>query len=545
MSGVRSSSIASAASARTPRVADPVDVVIVGAGAAGGVYADRLAARGRRVRVLEAGSQRGVGDLISSSLFSRRLKWGGAPVRVDGQHPVAHNVSTGDGTGGAALHHYATWPRLHPDVFRMRSAHGRGLDWGLQYEDLRPWYDRVQREVGLSGDAAREPWRAAGEPYPMPPLRTFRHGDLLADGFRKLGMPVSPMPLAINSEPYAGRAACLYDGWCDAGCPIGALGNPLFTYLGSALQRGVGILHDASVTRVLMDRRGRARGVEYWHQGELREQPAAVVVLAASFIQNPRILLNSGETRRPRGGSHPGLANSSGRLGLYLTAEAMGFSYGLFEAETEVWMGVNSGQYYSRAGLQHPGRPDLFGGVQWQIGPAAKPNDIFGLAVTRPDLYGEPLHAFLRDASRHFAYMVGFASAEPDAANRIELDGLARDAAGLPLARTTHRHPPATLALWSWMNERGLEVMRAAGARTAWAGQMASGHVSGGTIMGADPAESVCDTYGHCHDVPNVLVAGAGLFPQSGGTSPTYTLHAVALRSAERLAERWRDFARQ
>ncbi|MCU0757829.1 MAG: GMC family oxidoreductase [Steroidobacteraceae bacterium] len=519
--------------------------MIVGAGAAGGVYAERLAARGLRVRILEAGPERGLGDLVSSGLHSRRLKWGGAPVPSSGEHPLSHNVSTGSGTGGAALHHYATWPRFHPDVFRMRSVHGRGLDWGLDYDTLRPWYDRVQREVGVSGDAAREPWRGPGEPYPMPPLRTFAHGDLLAEGFRRVGMPVAPMPIAVNSQPYDGRPACLYDGWCDAGCPIGALGNPLFTYLGRALARGVPLLHEAAVTRVLTDSRGRARGVEYVHRGERREQPAAVVVLAASFIQNPRILFASGESRRPGGGTHPGLANSSGLLGRYLTAEAMGFSYGLFAAETEPWMGVNSGQYYVRAGLRHPGRPDLFGGVQWQVGPAVKPNDIFGLAVTRPDLYGAELHEFLRDASRHFAYMVGFASAEPDVDNRIEPDPSNRDAAGMPLARTLHRHPPATLALWSWMNERGLEVVKAAGATSAWSGAMAAGHVSGGTIMGRDPAASVCDDHGRTHDVPNLFVGGAGLFPQSGGTSPTFTLHAVALRSAEHLAERWRDYRRQ
>ena len=545
---MRSSSIASVAeagAAAARRSDDPVDVVIVGAGATGGVYAERLAARGLVVRVLEAGRERGLGDLVSSGLHARRLKWGGAPVQAGGEHPLAHNVSTGSGTGGAALHHYATWPRFHPDVFRMRSVHGRGLDWGLDYDTLRPWYDRVQREVGVSGDAAREPWRGAGDPYPMPPLRTFKHGDLLAEGFRRLDMAVAPMPIAVNSEPYDGRPACMYDGWCDAGCPIGALGNPLFTYLGRALRRGVKIAHGASVTRVLTDDRGRARGVEYVRNGRRREQPAAAVVLAASFIQNPRILLASGESRRAGGGTNPGLANSSGLLGRYLTAEAMGFSYGLFEAETEPWMGVNSGQYYVRAGLRFPDRPDLFGGVQWQVGPAVKPNDIFGLAVTRPDLYGEALHVFLRDASRRFAYMVGFASTEPDADNRIELDPSQRDAAGAPLARTLHRHSPATLALWSWMNERGLAVVRAAGAHTAWSGSMAAGHVSGGTIMGRDPSASVCDDYGRTHDVRNLFVAGAGLFPQSGGTSPTFTLHAVALRSAEHLADRWRDYRRQ
>lgn len=514
------------------RKPEAVDVVIVGAGAAGGVYADRLSRAGRKVVLLEAGPPRELGDLISSSLWSRRLKWSGAPVLLEGEHPIAHNASVGDGTGGSALHHYATWPRFTPDTFRMQSIHGKGLDWGLDYEDLRPWYDEVQRDVGLSGDAEAEPWRGGGEPYPMGPLKTFRHGDLLAEGFRKLGLPVAPMPLAINSEPYKGRAACIYDSWCDAGCPIGALANPLFTYLGWALERGVELRNGAAVTHVLTDRKGRASGVRYVQDGAVREQYASVVVLAGSFIQNPRILLNSG------------LANSSGLLGQYLTAEAMGFAYGLFEQETEIWMGVNSGQYYSRAGFTYEDRPDLFGGLQWQIAPAAKPNDLFGVAITRPDIYGAALHEFIRAATHEMAYMVGFASTAPERANRIELDGTRRDRNGVPLARTVHTNSAATMALWQYMNARGLEIVRAAGAREAWNGPLTGGHISGGTIMGADPAKSVCDTYGRTHDIPNLLVAGAGLFPQSGGTSPTYTLHAVALRSADHLARNWRDYSR-
>ena len=521
---------------------EAVDVVIVGSGAAGGVYADRLSRVGRKVLVLEAGREWSAADLVSSGLWSRRLKWGGSPIALEGANPISHNVSMGSGTGGTALHHYGTWPRFQSDVFQMRSLYGRGLDWGLRYDELRPFYDRVQRDVGVSGNAADEPWRAPGDPYPMPPLKTFMHGELLAGGFRKLGIPVAPMPIAINSQPYKGRAACLYDGWCDAGCPIGALANPLFTYLGWALARGVEVRTHAQVTRVLTNKRGRAIGVEYFRNGERMEQYADVVVLAASFIQNPRILFNSGQSRAPGGGNNPGLANSSGMLGKYLAAEAMGFAYGLFEPETEIWMGVNSGQFYSRAGLTYKDRPDLFGGMQWQIAPAAKPSDIFGVAMTRPDLFGKPLQEFIGSASRHLAYMVGFTSAGALQENRIEVSATQRDANGMPLARTLHRHSDETLALWAYMNERGLAIVRAAGARQAWNGAMASGHISGGTIMGPEAATSVCDSYGRTHDIPNLVVAGAGLFPQSGGTSPTFTLHAVALRSAEHMARHWREY---
>jgi choline dehydrogenase-like flavoprotein len=518
-----------------------VDVVVVGAGAAGGVYADRLAQSGKSVLVLEAGPDKSVSDMQSSGIWSRRHKWGGAPVLLSGKDPIAHNVSTGSGVGGAAFHHYATWPRIPPEVFVLRSRYGRGCDWGISYEDLQPWYDRVQMEVGMSGDAAQEPWRGPGQPYPMPPLRTFAHGELIASGFRRLGVPVAPIPAAINSMPYRGRAACLYDGWCDAGCPIGALVNPLVSYLASARARGARIETHCSVSRVLLDAKGRARGVEFYRNGERFEQPARLVVLAASFIQNPRILLCSGESRGAGRARHPGIANSSGLVGRYLSSDAMCFAYGLFTEPTEVFRGVSAGQFYHHSGMTHSERPELFGSYQWQIAPAAKPNDLFGVAVTRPDLYGEALHRFIRDASMHLAYMVGFVSGAPREWNRVELDSQ-RDAHGVPLARAIHDLDAPTLALTRHVEQQGLAVMRAAGARACWNGHIGGGHVSGGTIMGEDPARSVCDPLGRSHDIANLVIAGAGLFPQTGATSPTFTLHALAYRSAEHIATHWHAY---
>jgi choline dehydrogenase-like flavoprotein len=126
-----------------------VDVVIVGAGAAGSVYAAELARAGKRVIVLEAGPAWTLDDLISSQIWARRLKWRGAPVAATGEHPAGNNFVTGSGLGGAALHHYGTWPRFPPENFEVRHRFGRGLDWPFSYDELRPWYDRMQAEMGI------------------------------------------------------------------------------------------------------------------------------------------------------------------------------------------------------------------------------------------------------------------------------------------------------------------------------------------------------------------------------------------------------------
>ena len=147
---------------------EKVDVVIVGSGAAGSLLAAKLAQAGKSVVVLEGGPQRAMGDLYSSQIWSRRLKWAGPPTDTSGKDPLSIGFGSGWGTGGSAVHHFACWFRLHPEDFRMKTLYGRGQDWPMSYDDLRPFYDRIQREVGISGDAKQEVWRPARDPYPMP-----------------------------------------------------------------------------------------------------------------------------------------------------------------------------------------------------------------------------------------------------------------------------------------------------------------------------------------------------------------------------------------
>lgn len=517
---------------------DKVDAVIVGAGAAGSYYAARLAAAGKSVVVLEAGPARDESHLISSQIWARRLKWGGPPVEFTGNHRgFSHNLNTGSGLGGAALHHYATWPRMHEDVFRVRTRFGRGLDWPFSSADLRPFYDRIQRECGISGDAAAEPWRPEGDDYPMPPLATFPQGDVLAAGFKALGLATAPLPLAINSTWYDDRPPCIYDGWCDAGCPINALAHPLATYLTQARRAGARVIADAQVTRLLIRDRDRLAGVAYVNErGVQVRQEAEMVILAASAIQNPRLMLASAGPQMP-----DGVGNRSGRVGRYFMLDLLAMVYGMMERDTEPHMGVSAGQYTHRALYSDDRRGKPFGSYQWQIAPAMKPNDIFGIAVTRADLFGAELHDFIHDATRRIAGMVAMVEQLPDADNRVTLSHR-RDRFGAPLARVEHSFHDADMALWRFCLEEGARVMEAAGAIHHWHGPLNAGHLVGGTIMGRDPAASVVDGYGRSHEVRNLVLAGSGLFPTSGGVSPTFSLLAVAARSADHMLDHWGDY---
>jgi len=263
---------------------EKVDVVIVGAGASGSVFAAVLAKAGKKVAVLEQGPDWQLSDLISSDFWGRRIKPASGPFLLEGKNPFGYVYQAGWGVGGAALHYFANFPRLLPNDFKIRSEYGRALDWPISYQDVAPYYDKVAQDVGVSGDAkAEEIWRPAGAPYPMAPMKTFRNGEIWLKGFEAAGIRMVPAAVAMNSTEYKGRPPCIYDGWCHVGCPTGALANPLVTYLGDAKNAGTEVRPLSTVTRVLTNAQGnKVTGVEYYDAKKERQvQEASVVVLAA------------------------------------------------------------------------------------------------------------------------------------------------------------------------------------------------------------------------------------------------------------------------
>jgi len=512
------------------------DIVIVGAGASGSVMAAELAGAGRRIVILESGPPWSPKDLYNSQLWSRRLRWGGPAVRGGGQHPFSHNFNIGWGFGGTALHHYACWPRMAIEDFREHSLYGRGADWPLDYDALRPFYDRIQHEVGISGDADKEIWRPPGAPYPMGPLATFRHGELIAEGFAKLGLATSPQPMAINSEPYGGRPACQYDGWCDSGCAILALAHPLALYLPKAIARGVELRSHVSATRVLTDATTRkANGVEYADaQGIKRILRAKLVILAANAIQNARLLLNSGNSAKS-----DGLANGSGLVGRRFMYHSNVSLVGEFNEETQNYAGPVAGTLHSREGYGKVSRQgNIYGSSMWHIGLAIKPNDVLGMANWHNRLIGADLKDFLEHRAPRMANLVSLCQMSARDENRIELTS-ERDRNGVPLARVTTSLDENDFALRQSTENLGLRIMNAAGAKDAWVAGYGSSHALGGTPMGLDPKTSVTDEYGFTHDVENLVLAGAGLYPTAGAVNPTFTIHAIAQRSAEHIGRHW------
>jgi choline dehydrogenase-like flavoprotein len=371
----------------------------------------------------------------------------------------------------------------------------------------------------------------------MPGAPTFPQGAAIARGFSQLGRRVAPLPLAITTANYRGRRACLWDGWCDAGCPIGALANPLTIFIPRALAAGATLVNDAMVVRVLTNDEGnRATGVEViLKNGERQQVKAKLVVLAAFAVENPRILLSSATDRHPRG-----LGNAGDKIGRYIMSHTAGLVYGLFSEATQPHLGAFGGQLvnqdsYPKTTHQSSGG---FGSYQWMIAQAVKPNDLLGIAGTRANLIGPELERFMKRASHGFAGMTAVIEDMPLESNRVTLSGQ-KNSKGIDIARVVHGSAPETVALWKSSLKEGVEIMHAAGAEEVWTGPPGGMHLMGGTIMGTSAADSVTNSFGQIHGIPNLAVAGPGLFPTSGGVNPTYTVHALAARSAQNLIDNW------
>jgi choline dehydrogenase-like flavoprotein len=516
---------------------EKVDVVIVGSGASGSTFAAVMAKAGKKVVVLEAGPDWKLTDLISSDFWGRRIKPAGAPFLLEGRNPMAYAYQAGWGVGGAALHHFANFPRLLPADFTMKSDHGRALDWPIKYSDVAPYYDKVAADIGMSGDAkAEEIWRPAGAPYPMPPMKTFRNGEIWLKGFEANGIRMVPASVAMNSTEFKGRPACIYDGWCHVGCPTGALANPLVTYLADARKAGAEVRPLSTVTRVLTNAAGKVTGVEYYDAKKERQvQEASVVVLAAWAGQNPRIMLNSATDKHAKG-----LANSSGLLGKYIQTHFGSGTWAMFDEDVQNHMGTIGAQYMSYDRMSKTSHKGIFGSTFINVGAALKSSGLGGFAGARADLFGPALADFMKRGKRGLS-RIGMSGEEmPNIENRVELAS-DKDEFGMPLGRLIHSYDQDAVALWNANFEEGLKIGKATGAKEVWSarGNMPTVHLMGGTIMGTGAGNSVTNSYGQTHDIPNLYVAGPGIFATSGAVNPTYTIFALSLRGAEHLAANW------
>ena len=581
------------------------DVIVVGSGAAGGQTAYTLAMGGARVLMLEAGRNympeqetpmfqtRGEAPLRAASTPDKPFGFHDATIDGGWQVPGEPYVNTSqDDAGrfdwwrarmlGGRTNHWGRYSfRNGPYDFKPRSRDGLGFDWPLTYEELAPYYDKVEMLIGVYGhNDGLENTPNSSPGCLLPPPKPRVSDLLIAQRSKKLGIPVvaghravltqklddRTIPARLHpgnlnaqkilAEHMRGRAACFWATPCGRGCSIRATYQSTTVHLPPALATGkLDILVNAMVREVTLDKGGRASGVAYVDKmtGKLHEAKARAVVLGASSCETVRILLNSRSAQFPQG-----LANSSGKLGRYLM-DTVGSSVDgqiplLEDLPPHNEDGASGGHMYAPWWLykeQLAGKLGFARGYHVEFGGGRSMPGVGTVAGIEWLTGGSYGRKFKEDARRYYGSFVWFdgrGEMIPSEDSYCELDPKVRDNWGIPVLRFHWKWSEHETRQAAHMQRTFGEIIAAMGGRTKepviadGAKAIAPGgsiiHEVGGAIMGADPAHSVTNRWGQTWDVPNLFITDGAVFASNADKNPTLTIMALAWRAADHILDR-------
>jgi choline dehydrogenase-like flavoprotein len=542
------------------------DVCIVGSGAGGGMVAHVLTQAGADVIMLEAGVP------WDNTQDSAMFRWPYASPRRGASTPERTFGEFDAGLGGWSLdgEPYTTAPgqqfdwfrvrmvggrtnhwgrislRFGPDDFRHNSVDGLGDDWPLTYDDLAPYYDKVDRQIGLFG--SREGLRNAPDGIFLPPPRPRCWELLIKQAADRLKITCIPSRLSILTRPLGGRPACHYCGQCNRGCGTNANFSSTNVLVLPAVNSGkLELVTGAMVREITTDKAGMASGVLYIDKSTGREVgvKARIVVLAASACESARILLNSRSPRFPHG-----LANSSGVVGRYLTdttgTDVAGFIPALVDGVPHNEDGVGGAHLYMPWWLDNA-RLDFPRGYHIEIwGGRDVPSYGFMSGIERLPPGGGYGTALKEDYRRYYGSVVGFSGRGEQIPNEdcyCEIDPDVVDQWGIPVLRFH----------WTWSDHERKQVKHMQETFRALIHEMGGtplsdmpgpedgyGISTGGSIihelgtvrMGNDPSRSALNDRCQAHDVKNLFVTDGGPFVSQADKNPTWTILALAWRAA-------------
>ena len=548
------------------------DVCIVGSGAGGGMAAHRLALGGARVVMLEAG---GWWDNTTSN--SAMLRWpyqstqrgASTPERPFGEFDACiggwdipgEPFTRAEGTsfqwwrarmlGGRTNHWGRISLRFGPDDFRRKSLDGLGDDWPISYNDLAPYYDRVDDLVGIFGTNEDLPNHPGGRFQPPPRPRCYEL--YVKQACDRMDITCIPARLSVITKPLNNRAPCHYCGQCNRGCMTNSnFSSPNVLLFPAQRTNRLRIITNAMAREVTVNAQGLATGVSYIDTRTGRDQHvrARVVVLAASACESARILLNSTSPQFPQG-----LANSSGVVGRYLTdttgTDVGGFIPKLVDHVPHNCDGVGGGHIYMPWWLDNR-KLDFPRGYHIEVwGGLGVPSYGFMGGIERYASGGGYGVQLKNDYRRYYGSTIGFSGRGeqiPNADCYCELDPQARDKYGIPVLRfhwkwTDHeinqvKHMQETFR--ALVSEMGGEVFSAMPPKERGYGIATGGaiiHELGTVRMGTDPKASALNQWCQAWDCRNLFVADGGPFVSQADKNPTWTIMALAMRTADKILE--------
>jgi choline dehydrogenase-like flavoprotein len=548
------------------------DCIVVGSGAAGGWAAQELTAQGLNVLVLEAGPQVDPAKDFRSHQWPYESKFRGLlPPREQEFFPdVAdeytrhffvdqreHPYSTAAGkpydwvrarvVGGKTLVWGRGVPRYSDLNLKAKSHDDHGDDWPISYKDLEPYYDKVERAIGVAGEDIGV-WHSPNNRF-MKPFALTCGEQLLRRGARKLGRRVVQFPTAVLSEELGDRARCHFCSShnCGRGCDSGAMFNSVYVTLPRAAKAKHFTLRPNAVVReVALDDEGKARGVVFVDRltREAHEVLGKIVVLGASCLESTRILLNSRSREYPHG-----LANSSGLLGHYLhdhlmTASITGFAPQLYNAKVVNDDAKPCGFYIPRFRNVESREKEFVRGYQFSGGSGAR---MFpGFAKGLQELFGTSLKREIHKLYPAVVSMTGFGESIPNKDCYVAIDPTQVDAWGIPALRIHAFWGENELRMARDIAATAEETFRAAGFEMLSVDRSVSNpgrsiHETGTARMGLDPKTSVLNPFCQSHDVKNLFVVDGSSFVSSGNQNVTLTILALCDRACEHLVQEFKQ----
>jgi len=540
----------------------PVNAVIVGAGAGGGVVARELSAGGLSVVLLERGDWVSFDDHDTDELLSQRTTVLGnafgpddehyrrVVVNADGSQSIVlpsendyNNVAACVGSGTVSYGAMA-W-RFMAEDFRLKSTYGpvEGStldDWPVSYDDLEHCYEKAEWEIGVAGDASLNPFAAPRrKPYPMPPFAYNKEAARLDSTMKRMGLHPFPIPMLRNSVPYNQRPACVRRrSCCGFACPLNAKSGTHNTVIPRALETGNCELRPKCVvSEILVDESGRATGVVYFDgDGHKQVQQADIVVVSASATETPRLLLNSKSKQYPSG-----IGNRYDWVGRNFQGHAYTGAFGLFEED--IFDDVGPGASIAISDFSHHNTGIVGGGI---LANEFTRLPYFFTAIRPPGApkWGKAHKEFQRKYFRRNVQVVGPIQEMPSFDSRVQVDESVKDFWGIPVVRLSgHRHPKDVEGC-RFLSGKAEAILKEAGAAETWQSVGGSGlsggqHQAGTCRMGTDPQTSVTDRYGRIHDTPNIFVADASLHVTNGGFNPALTIMALGYWIGEYITKEW------